>query len=75
MIITKCPYCDEPKVVCWECGDPSGWFPVRCEKCKKVMWIEATSMDGETLTHEEFLEDVCHPGDEDRVNEAAFNAK
>ena len=77
MIFSSCPYCDETQVFGWECGDPGGWFPSRCPKCAKVMWVEATSLGGETLTHEEFLSKIVvqHPGTEAEVEEARATAK
>jgi hypothetical protein len=74
MITTECPYCDEPQMIGWESGDPTGYFPNRCNKCQKVMWVEATSFGGETCSHEDFLKEICRPGDEEKVNTAAENA-
>jgi hypothetical protein len=75
MIFSECPYCDEPQVFGWEVGDPNGWFPSRCYKCNEVMWVEATSFGGETITHEDFKVKIMHPGDEERVEDAKNNAE
>ncbi len=71
MIFSDCPYCNEPQVFGWECGMSTGYFPSRCPKCKKVMWVKATSFDGETITHEDFKVTVMKEGDEEAVDKAA----
>jgi hypothetical protein len=70
MIFSACPYCDESQVFGWEAGMPGGWFPSRCHKCDGVMWVEATSFGGETITHETFKKEIMRPGDEDMIEEA-----
>ncbi len=74
MIFTECPTCDEPQSFAWEAGDPTGYFPSKCPKCGKVMWIEATSMGGQTLSHDDFKKQIMQPGDEGKVEKAAQHA-
>ena len=74
MIFSECPYCNEPQVFGWECGDPNGWFPSKCHKCNEVMWVEATSFDGETISHEEFKKTIMQPGDETAIEDAKTEA-
>ena len=74
MIFTECPYCDEPQSFGWECGDPNGYFPSKCHKCGKVMWVEATSLGGVTMSHEDFKKDIMKAGDEKEVEDAAKDA-
>lgn len=75
MIFTSCPYCNEEQTFGWESGDPDGWFPSRCYKCNEVMWVEATSLFGETISHEDFMQKIMKPGDEEMVEEAKVNAE
>ena len=49
MIFTECPNCNEPQVFGYEAGDQTGWIPSKCCKCNEVMWVEMTSLGGETL--------------------------
>lgn len=59
MIFTKCsnPNCDEPIVLCWECGNGYGFSREVCEKCNSVSFVECTSLgDGETLSEKDFWE-------------------
>lgn len=73
MIITECPYCDALQLFGWECGDTNGYFPSKCTKCGKVMWVETTSFGGFTRTHENFKKEIMKDGDEERVDDAAKN--
>ena len=74
MIFTECPYCEEPQAFAWECGDGSGWFPSRCHECEKVMWVEATSLGGYTISHEAFCNEVMRDGDEEKIQQASDSA-
>ncbi len=64
MIFTACPSCNEPQCLSWESGDPIGWFPSRCGSCNVIMWTEATSLGGRTLSHEAFKSEIMQPGDD-----------
>jgi len=75
MIFTECPYCEEPQCFGWESGDCSGFFPSKCSKCGKVMWVEATSIGGVTRGHEDFIVECVRSGDEAEVDVAAKKAK
>ena len=71
MILTKCPYCEETQIFDWECGDPNGYFPSKCHDCGKVMWVEATSAGGATMSHEDFKKYIMEDGDEEEIENAA----
>ena len=75
MILTECPYCDEPQTFEWENGMQAGYFPSKCPKCEEVMWVEACSIGGETRTHEDFKKEIMKPGDEEEVEQAKENAE
>lgn len=75
MIFTDCPYCNEPQAFGWDAGDPTGHFPSKCQKCGKVMWVEATALGGETISHENFMASVMKAGDEEKVRKVAQEAK
>jgi hypothetical protein len=77
MIFSECPYCNEPQVFGWEAGDLSGWFPSKCSKCKKVMWVKGTSFDSETVKHAQFKEiakNLTQVYDENRIEMMASEA-
>ena len=74
MIFTDCPYCNEIQSLGWECGDHVGYFPNKCHKCGKVMWVEATSFGGTCRTHENFKLEIMRKGDDKIVDDAADNA-
>ncbi len=75
MLITDCPYCNEPQVFNWEAEDQGGWFPSKCYKCKNVMWVEATVSGGETLSHEEFRQEIMQPEHEKHIEYAKHTAE
>ena len=75
MIFTNCPYCSEPQTFGWKSGDPGGWFPSRCYKCNEVMWVEATSFSGETISHEDFMQKIMKPGDDEMIEDAKATAE
>lgn len=75
MIFTECPYCSESQVFGWESSMPTGWFPSKCHECKNVMWVQATSICGETITSEEFKVKIMQFGDEDKIDQAIKNAE
>ena len=57
MIFTSCPYCNEPQAFEWN-GKNVGeavYFPSRCSKCDKVMWVQATTIAGTCITHDQFI--------------------
>jgi hypothetical protein len=74
MIFTECPYCGEVQGFGWEVGMGHGWMPSRCHECGKVMWVELTSLGGETITTEEFKRKVMLAGDEKKVDKAVAKA-
>jgi len=74
MIFTECPYCDGAQCFAWECGDRSGFFPSKCSKCGKVMWVAAVSCGGMTISHENFITECAREGDEEQVERAAMDA-
>lgn len=55
MIITNCPYCNEPQNFIWKHNFPKGYFPSRCGSCDEVMWVEGAEYDGITYKHKDFL--------------------
>lgn len=72
-IITECPTCDEPVLYGYE-GDPEyagKWGPLKCEKCGAVMWIHHVTIDGTTLSTEDFLATIVAPDDRDRMRAIA----
>ena len=75
MIFTACPYCDAPQSFGYETGDPTGYFPSKCGHCGNVMWVHATSIGGQTRTHESFKAEIMHPGDEAEIDAAANAAE
>lgn len=77
MIFTNCPYCNEPQTLGWEPGDGGGFgfFPSRCSKCKEVMWVEAVSVGGFTLSCEDFKRQIMEIGDEEKIRIATKEAK
>jgi len=75
MIFTECPYCDEPQTFGWESDMSGGFFSSKCPKCENVMWVEATSIEGTTRTHEDFKKEIMKPVDEDEVDQAKEEAE
>lgn len=72
MIFTNCPNCEKPKVIGWEAGARGGWIPARCV-CNQVFWIQATSFNGMTYSHEGFLEEILKnvPEQVEKANQIA----
>ena len=75
MIFTECPNCNEPQVFGYEAGDQTGWIPSKCCKCNEVMWVEMTSLGGETLSHSEFKRTIALVEDFGAIDEAAKTAE
>lgn len=44
-------------------------------KFYEVMWVEATSLFGETISHEYFMQKIMKPGDDEMIEEAKANAE
>lgn len=74
MIFTECPTCDEDQAFGWETGMSTGYFPSKCHKCDNVMWVEATSIGGTTLSHEDFKKDIAKEEDFKEIDNAASKA-
>lgn len=69
MIITSCPYCDNSIMTPYESG--ASYKAEKCDECKKVFWVQMTTIGGETVSHEHFKENIVPKQDWDKVDEIA----
>lgn len=69
MIITSCPYCQEP--IMTPISSMGTHKVEKCNDCDKVCWVEMTTLDGKTVTHEHFKENIAPEKDWDKVDAIA----